>query len=118
MKNEYAFPSAPESGLGSTGMTMRDVFAAAALAYVTPRQVKDAVEADTRKAHEEYTDRIKAREMVLRGLHSSFTAADALAIQHRAAITEERALAGLAGRIADAMLAERVDGPLFQEQGR
>ena len=28
MKNEYAFPSAPETGLGSQGMTMRDVFAA------------------------------------------------------------------------------------------
>ena len=31
MKNEYAFPSVPESGLGSTGMTMRDVFAAAVM---------------------------------------------------------------------------------------
>ena len=29
MKNEYAFPSVPETGLGSQGMTMRDVFAAA-----------------------------------------------------------------------------------------
>ena len=47
MKNEYAFPSAPESGLGSQGMTIRDVFAAAALPTAMQETCWTRLEGDT-----------------------------------------------------------------------